>query len=118
MGGDKQSGRGSWLGKSREESESWNQRGEMSHLVPEAVLWDHVHQHNVLGAGNQAGEVDLTVREHPAARFGDDHLCSELMEGLPELRVLQSHPDAALHVGVRGGHHGGRRRAVEGGLQF
>lgn len=51
------------------------------------------------------------------ARFGDDHLCSYFMEGLPEIGVLQGHPDAALQVGVGTGSHGGRRGAAEVGLQ-
>ncbi len=51
------------------------------------------------------------------ARFSDDHLCSYFMEGLPEFRVLQSHPDVALEIGVGASSHGGGRRAAEVGLQ-
>lgn len=102
-----------------------------SHLVPVAVLRDHVHQQDVLGARDESGEADLTVREHPPgthqkkpqrhgnavpsprtvppvlpARFGDDHLRPDVVEGLPELRLLQGQPDVALQVRVR--RHGGR----------
>lgn len=51
------------------------------------------------------------------ARFSDDHLCSYFMEGFPEFRVLQSHPDVALEIGIRASSHGGGRRAAEVGLQ-
>lgn len=52
------------------------------------------------------------------ARLGDDHLCSYSMEGLPQVGVLQSHPDVALEIRrVRAGSHGGRRRAAEVWLQ-
>lgn len=32
--------------------------------------------------------------------LGDDHLCSDAVEGLPQICILQSHPDAALLVGL------------------
>lgn len=47
------------------------------------------------------------------ARFGDDHLCSYFMEGLPEFRVLQSHPDVALEICIWSSSHGGGRRSAE-----
>lgn len=116
----------------REEVE---EQQEDSHLVPEPVLGHHVHQQDVLGAGQQPRQADLAVGEHAAARLGDDHLGADVVEGLPQLRVLHAHPDAALQVGVRawrhgrgGGRGGGRgsggggggsqpgRRAAEGGL--
>ncbi len=50
------------------------------------------------------------------ARFGNDHLCSYVVEGLPQFRVLQSHPDVALEISIRPSSHGGRRRAAEVGL--
>lgn len=47
------------------------------------------------------------------AMFGDDHLSPQVVEGLPEVSLLQDHPDVALVVGVscRGGrsHHVGPR---------
>lgn len=49
------------------------------------------------------------------ARFGDDHLGSDVVEGLPELRLLQAQPDVALQVGVWC--HGGRSGAAEARLQ-
>lgn len=36
------------------------------------------------------------------------------MEGLPQLRVLQSHPDVSLQVGIGPGSHGGEGAAVVG----
>lgn len=50
------------------------------------------------------------------ARLGDDHLCSDVAEPLPELRLLQGHPDGALQVGVRTSGHGGGRGASEARL--
>ena len=35
------------------------------------------------------------------AMFGNDHLSSHTVEGLPEVRVLQVHPDVAWLVAVR-----------------
>lgn len=35
--------------------------------------------------------------------LGDDHLCSDTVEGLPQIGILQSHPDAALLVGLQWG---------------
>lgn len=49
------------------------------------------------------------------ARFGDDHLGSDVVEGLPELRLLQGQPDVALQIRVRG--HGGGSGAAEARLQ-
>lgn len=66
---------------------------------------------------NKINALKIFVSAVLPARFGDDHLCSYFMESLPEFRVLQSHPDAALEVGVGAGSHGGGRRAAEVGLQ-
>ena len=43
-------------------------RGRGSHLVPVAVLRNHVHQQDVLGAGDEPGQADLAVGEHPPGR--------------------------------------------------
>lgn len=115
-----------------------------SHLVPVAVLRNHVHQQDVFGTGDESRQADLAVREHPPgkqanvsartrrrpptppplgpplaaalpARFGDDHLGSDVVEGLPELRLLQGQPDVALQICVRG--HGGGSGAAEARLQ-
>lgn len=47
----------------------WGRRGVKGpHLVPVAVLRDHVHQQDVLGTGDQSRQADLTVREHPPGK--------------------------------------------------
>lgn len=44
--------------------------------------------------------------------FGNDHLCSDVVESLPEVSVLQGHLYAALLVQV--GHRRGRWHAAGG----
>ena len=56
------------------------------------------------------------MRVSPAG-LGDDHLGPVLVEGLPEIRILQGHPDAALlEVSLGPGRHGDRGGPAEGGL--
>lgn len=47
----------------------------------------------------------LSLYSSPA-RFGDDHLCPQVMEGPPEVRVLQGHPDVALVIRLSCSSHG------------
>ena len=59
--------------------------------VPIALIvgGHNVHGHDVLLGVPRVEEGDAQRREHAAARLGDDHLCAELVEPLPQVVGLQ-----------------------------